>query len=355
MFFIGMLSFSFLGRSQNAAMQLVWADEFNGSGALDTAKWFHQTLLPNGNSWFNGEIQHYTDRTVNSSVSNGTMKLIAKKENYTDQGVTKNYTSARLNSKFAFTYGRVEIRAKLPQGAGTWPALWMLGQNITERGAYWQQQGYGQQGWPDCGEIDIIEHWGRNQDYVASALHTPSSFGNTMNKGGRTIPGVSQNFHVYAMEWTPTKIVFSVDSVVHYTYQPSVRNASTWPYDKPQYLLLNIAIEPSIALSFTEDTLEVDYLRVYQNANVGLGESKTEQPKLYPNPVQDQFQVQFHPSIHGEHPYTIRSLSGQALHRGSVHFQKGQARLNDLNELPAGLYCLLVAAEAAAPVTFVKK
>ncbi|MGY8918207.1 MAG: glycoside hydrolase family 16 protein, partial [Flavobacteriales bacterium] len=116
---------------------LVWSDEFNVNGSVDTTNWFHQTLLPpnNGQSWWNGEIQHYTNRDTNSSVSGGKLYLTALKETFTDQGVTKDYTSARLNSKFAFTYGRVEIRAQLPLGIGTWPALWMLGQNITETGA----------------------------------------------------------------------------------------------------------------------------------------------------------------------------------------------------------------------------
>ena len=103
---------------------LIWNDEFEGNGSIDTSKWHHQTQLPNGNSWFNGEIQHYTDRLDNSYVSNGTLKIVAKKETYTDQGHTKDYTSARLNSKYAFTYGKIEARAKLPEGVGTWPAIW---------------------------------------------------------------------------------------------------------------------------------------------------------------------------------------------------------------------------------------
>ena len=130
---------------------------------LDSAKWHHQTVIPNGWSWFNGEVQHYTDRLENTYVSDGTPKIVAQKEQFTDQGVTKQYTSARLNSKFAFTYGRVEVRAKMPIGHGTWPAIWMLGKNITERGAYWETQGFGTTSWPACGEIDIMEHWGRNQ------------------------------------------------------------------------------------------------------------------------------------------------------------------------------------------------
>ncbi|MFT5596867.1 MAG: beta-glucanase (GH16 family), partial [Flammeovirgaceae bacterium] len=127
-----LLSFS---QSNNSPYtDLVWSDEFNGNGTINTSKWHHQTLLPNGNSWFNGELQHYTNRDENSYQSGGSLFISAINETFSDQGITKNYTSARLNSKFAFTYGRVVVKAKLPQGAGTWPAIWMLGKDITEPG-----------------------------------------------------------------------------------------------------------------------------------------------------------------------------------------------------------------------------
>jgi len=243
---------------------LIWNDEFDGSGAIDPSKWFHQTQLPNGNSWFNNELQHYTNRLDNSYVSDGTLKIVAKKETYTDQGQTKEYTSARLNSKYAFTYGKVEVKAKLPEGVGTWPAIWMLGQNISEPGAYWQTQGYGTTSWPHCGEIDIMEHWGANQNYVQSALHTPSSYGATINHGGQYISNATTQFNVYTLEWTSEQMIFSVNGYVHYTYNPDIQNSETWPFDSPQYLLMNIAIETSIASSFTETEMELDYVRVYE-------------------------------------------------------------------------------------------
>ena len=225
---------------------LIWNDEFDGSGAIDPSKWFHQTQLPNGNSWFNNELQHYTNRLDNSYVSDGTLKIVAKKETYTDQGQTKEYTSARLNSKYAFTYGKVEIKAKLPEGVGTWPAIWMLGQNISEPGAYWQTQGYGTTSWPHCGEIDIMEHWGANQNYVQSALHTPSSYGATINHGGQYISNATTQFNVYTLEWTSEQMIFSVNGYVHYTYNPDIQNSETWPFDSPQYLLSLIHIsEPT--------------------------------------------------------------------------------------------------------------
>lgn len=242
---------------------LVWSDEFNGTGAINSSNWHQQTQLPNGNSWYNGEVQHYTNRQVNANVSSGTLKIVAKKEAFNDQGQTKQYTSARLNSKFAFTYGRVEVRAKLPIGGGTFPAIWMLGKNVIEPGAYWTST-YGTTNWPACGEIDIIEHWGNNQNYVQSAMHTQSSYGSTVNLGGQTIATASSDFHVYTLEWTSQKMVFSVDGIAHYTYNPSIKDASTWPFDTPQYILLNVAMQPAIDPSFTQSAMEVDYVRIYQ-------------------------------------------------------------------------------------------
>ena len=258
---VSILAISF-GHAQD--WQLVWSDEFDGNGAINSTNWFHQTQLPLGWEWYNGEVQHYTDRIDNSYVSNGTLKIVAKKETYTDQGHTKEYTSARLNSKYAFTYGKVEIRAKLPQGFGTWPAIWMLGKNINEPGAYWETQGYGTTPWPACGEVDIMEHWGSNQNYVSSAIHTPSSYGGTVNLGGQYISTASSQFHIYTIDWSAQEMIFSVDGNVHYTYDPCSKNSDLWPFDSELYLLLNIAIEPSIASSFTESSMEIDYVRVYE-------------------------------------------------------------------------------------------
>lgn len=249
--------------SCSSALNLVWSDEFNGSGAIDATKWHHQTQLPDGANWYNGEVQHYTNRQVNSYQNSGALKLVAKKEVFTDQGQTKQYTSARLNSKFAFTYGRVEVRAKLPSGVGTWPAIWMLGKNIIEPGGYWTST-HGTTPWPACGEVDIMEHWGTNQNYVQSALHTPSSYGGTVNLGGQTISTASSEFHIYSLVWTAEKMDFAVDGIIHYTYNPATKNSNTWPFNTDQYLLLNFAIQGNISGSFTEGAMEVDYVRVYQ-------------------------------------------------------------------------------------------
>lgn len=250
---------------------LVWSDEFSTNGAVDANNWFHQTQLPAGGNWFNNEVQHYTNQITNSYVNSGLLSIVAKKESYTDQGVTKQYTSARLNSKYAFKYGRVDIRARIPKNAGTWPALWMLGKNVNEDGGYFDAQ-YGDTPWPACGEIDILEHGitrSQPNNYIQSALHTPSSFGNTFNIGGVVVGNnIDENYHIYSMNWSPNEISFLLDGVVYYTYSPAVKNANNWPFDKEQYLLLNIAmggVAGPIDTNFTQTAMDVDYVRVYQN------------------------------------------------------------------------------------------
>jgi beta-glucanase (GH16 family) len=307
--------FYYLGASFPAPVvfdQLVWSDEFDTNGAVDAAKWFHQTQLPAGGSWHNGEVQHYTNRLDNSVVNNGFLKIIAKKETYQNQGVTKSYTSARLNSKFTFKNGRVEVRAKLPSGVGTWPAIWTLGKNTNEDGAYWDLQGFGTANWPACGEIDIMEHWGTNQNFVQSAMHTPSSFGGTINKAGQTIPTTSTEYHIYSLDWYADKMVFSVDGIVHYTYKPEIYNAETWPYDKEQYLLLNLAIESSIYPSFTQGFMDIDYVRVYQEKTLSVKENAAikDSFRFSPNPVRDVLTVQIPADFLGA-KVSVVSMLGQ--------------------------------------------
>lgn len=323
--------------------QLVWSDEFNGNGQIDTSKWFHQTQLPINGSWYNGEIQHYTNRLANSFVNNGALHISAKKENFTNQGHTKTHTSARLNSKFAFTYGRVEVRAILPTGIGTWPAIWMLGKNIDENGAYWDNNGFGTTSWPACGEIDIMEHWGNNQNFIQSAMHTPSSFGGTINKGGQIIPTASSAYHVYALEWSPTKMVFSVDNRVHYTYNPPVKNASTWPFTTDQYLLLNIAIQPSILPSFTQSDMIVDYVRVYQLDVTSVAEIAGREPLLvYPNPVDDVVTVELPSTPNQAVTLRLFNTQGQLIRNQKLTLEHRFIVLNQLQDLPTGLYFVLI-------------
>ena len=249
---------------------LVWSDEFDSNGVIDANKWHHQTQIPSGGNWYNNEVQHYTNRITNSFVNSGFLKIVAKKEVFTDQGVTKQYTSARLNSKFAFKYGRIDIRAKVPIDGGTWPALWTLGKNINEDGGFFDSN-YGTTNWPACGEIDIMEHGifhSQPINYISAAIHTPSSNGNTFNKGGILASDLANSYHIYSMNWSPNQISFLLDGVIFYTYNPAIKDANTWPFDKEQYLLLNIAMggyAGTIASNFTEATMDIDYVRVYQN------------------------------------------------------------------------------------------
>jgi beta-glucanase (GH16 family) len=320
--------------------QLVWSDEFENNGPIDSEKWFHQTILPNGQSWYNGEIQHYTDRIDNSEVKDGILKITAKKESFTDQGQSKNYTSARLNSKFAFTYGLIEVRAKLPKGIGTWPAIWMLGKNINENGAYWQTQGYGTTPWPACGEIDIMEHWGHNQDYVSSATHTPSSYGGTINVGGQYLEGVSDTFHIYKLLWTPEKLVFSVDDKVHFSYNPAIKDDATWPFDKDQYIIFNVAILSDIeSTDFTESSLDIDYIRVYQEGNVSSNQNLTEQDyNVYPNPFDYELFIQLEDPRSLAKTINIYSLQGELILKREPTILDNGIVINDLEILQKGIY-----------------
>jgi len=314
---------------------LVWSDEFDGSGAVNALNWFHQTQIPSGGSWYNDEQQHYTDRVENSFISEGILNVMAIDETYTDQGVTKQFTSARLNSKFVFTYGKVDVRAKLPTGIGTWPAIWMLGQNITEDGAYWETQGYATTSWPACGEIDIMEHWGSNQNFVQSAMHTPSSSGATVNHGGQYLATASTDFHVYTMEWSAEKIKFSVDGVTHYTYNPEVKNSNTWPFDAPQYILLNLAIQESITNAFTQDAMEIDYVRVYQTNPLSVSEKGSSfEINVYPNPTENWIKIELKDGNQLEKAVLNNSL-GQPI-------RKCETSTMSLSDIAAGPYFLTV-------------
>jgi beta-glucanase (GH16 family) len=266
---------------------LVWADEFDVDGPVNSDNWHHQTLGPNGGQWFNGELQHYTDSQTNSFISGGFLNIVAKRETTTQDGVTLDFTSARLNSKFAFTYGRVDVRARLPFGEGTWPAIWTLGKNVNEVGAWFQTQGFGTTSWPACGEIDIMEHGLHATNEVSSAIHTPSSSGATVNTDTQMLADVANDFHVYSVNWSPNRITFMIDGVGYYTYEPDVYNADTWPFDLDQFLLLNVAMggfAGNVDAGFSESAMIIDYVRVYQNENLSTDDVFASKFSVYPNP-----------------------------------------------------------------------
>lgn len=228
---------------------LVWSDEFDVDGAPDPANWTYD-LGAGTNGWGNNESQTYTDRVDNVKVENGVLKITAKAENFNGS----NYTSARIKSEglYDFTYGTVEVRAKLPTGGGTWPAIWTLGSD------------YQTNTWPAAGEMDIMEHVGNNQDVIYGTVHHPGAFAGNADGGNLNVTGVSTDFHVYKLEWTATDIKFFVDDQQFH----QVANDSTLPFDKDFFFIMNIAMGGDfggvIDPSFVESTMEVDYIRVYQ-------------------------------------------------------------------------------------------
>ena len=228
---------------------LVWADEFNTAGAPDATKWGYDIGTGSG-GWGNNELQYYTNRTDNVEVSGGTLKIIAKKETYSGSA----YTSARLLSqnKFSFKYGKVETRAKLPAGVGTWPAIWMLGNNIPTVG------------WPACGEIDNMEHRGSELNKIFGTVHHPGHSGGNADGGTKVISNATTEFHIYRMEWSASSIKFYIDDVIFYTFS----NNSSLPFNQNFFLLLNFAMGGNfggtVDPAFTNATFEIDYIRVYQ-------------------------------------------------------------------------------------------
>lgn len=231
---------------------LIWSDEFDVNGAPNPANWSFDLGdgCPNLCGWGNNEQQYYTDRPENIVIEEGFMKITARRENFNGSA----FTSSRINSKgkFDFMFGRVEMRAKLPTGGGTWPAFWMLGADIDTNP------------WPGAGEIDVMEHVGNQQNTVFSSLHFPGNSGGNAVTQTTVVTGVSDGFHVYAAEWTSTEIRFSVDDVVYHIFP----NNNTVPFNKDFFLLLNVAMGGNfggtIDGAFTSSTYEIDYVRVYQ-------------------------------------------------------------------------------------------
>ena len=240
--------------AQEGCSQLVWADEFEGSGAPDPSRWNFET---GGGGWGNNELQFYTDSRNNSYVSNGTLKIHARKSNNT-------WTSARMvtSGKASWKEGRFEISAKLPTGRGTWPALWMMPQNGI----------YG--GWPSSGEIDIMEHVGYDPGKVHGTVHTEAynhKLG-TQKGGSTTVSDFNSAFHVYSIEWTETNIKWFVDGKPYFTFVNENKTYKEWPFDHPFFLIFNIAIggdwggAQGIDPALTDAIMEIDYVRVYSNS-----------------------------------------------------------------------------------------
>ena len=317
---------------------LVWSDEFSYSGAVDSNKWHHQIIpIINGTDWANGEQQHYTNQLSNSFVTNGSLKIKAIRENYTYNNTTKSFTSARLNSKFAFKYGRVDVRAKLPAQAGTWPAIWTLGANINEVGNYYGST-YGSVGWPGCGEIDIMEQNGTNKNNLIGHLHYSNTYTNTyQNEGGTTyIADSSGEFHIYSLIWTEDVIKILLDDVVFFERE----NTQEIPYDNNHYLLLNIAmggnLGGTIPSNFSEATMEIDYVRVYEESSLSTSNSNLNELIIYPNPTKDKLILKTPLHLIGSN-VNMYSTLGQNLSNFTLNEENTSI---DLSSLKKGIYLL---------------
>jgi beta-glucanase (GH16 family) len=243
---------------------LVWSDEFNARAESppDPANW---TFDIGGNGWGNRELQQYTDRVpLNAVVSDGSLAIRALRETYTGpDGVTRAFTSARLKTlgHVSALYGRIEARIKVPSGRGLWPAFWMLGEDIKTAG------------WPECGEIDILEARGREPSIVHGTIHGPGYAGSKGITASYTLPGLKRladDFHVFAVEWESHAIHFYVDGNLYKTTTPSNLPAgSRWVFDHPFFVILNVAVggewsgDPDTSTAFPQ-TMLVDYVRIFR-------------------------------------------------------------------------------------------
>lgn len=238
--------------------ELVWSDEFDYSGLPDSSRWDYD-MEGNDAGWGNNEAQFYTrERLENAQVKDGILHVTAQKEDFED----KKYTSARLITKADWQYGRFETRAKLPAGRGTWAAIWMM------PGGWSFNDG----NWPDVGEFDIMEHVGHDRDLVHASAHSRDYQWQKGTQQTDTIrvKNSTSEFHTYIWEWTPDYVKAFVDDQLFFEYKNEGLGATKWPYEKPFYLILNVAVGGAWGSSQGIDdeafpqTMEVDFVRVYQ-------------------------------------------------------------------------------------------
>ncbi len=238
--------------------KLAWAEEFSQTGPPDPLVWSYEVGAVRNN-----EAQYYTDhRTENARVENGCLVIESRKEDMSG----KRYTSASIHTlhKKSFLYGRIEVRAKIPTGRGSWPAIWAMGTD------------YPEVNWPACGEIDIMENVGFEPDIIHAAIHTVGTErrSSPLKNGGQVeVPRPYEGFHVYAVDWQPEKIDFLVDGKTYFTYRKNPADPDAWHFDKPCYLILNTAIggswggEKGIDDGIFPLTFLIDYVRYYQRTS----------------------------------------------------------------------------------------
>jgi beta-glucanase (GH16 family) len=237
--------------------KLVWSDEFENGSSPDTTRWSYDLGSPNG--WGNNELQFYTTDPKNARIENGVLII----EAHQDSVEGKPYTSARLvtKNKGDWTHGKIEVKARLPKGKGTWPAIWMLSTD-------WK---YG--GWPASGEIDIMEHVGYDPGVVHGTIHTETynHIKQTQKEGKVSVPTAQDEFHLYGLNWTDEKMDFLVDDKVFYTVDRDAKDDfKGWPFDQRFHLILNLAVggnwggKEGVDTTIWPRRMEVDYVRVYQ-------------------------------------------------------------------------------------------
>lgn len=232
--------------------QLSWHDEFDAK-VIDQKSWTYDL---GAGGWGNGEAEYYTNRLENARLENGMLIIEARQEKYEGS----YYTSARLKTQGLreILYGRFEARIKVPKGAGFWPAFWMLGSDFNGTN------------WPDCGEIDIMEHVGREPDLIMGTIHGPGYSGALgRSQWNRQEFNIADDFHTYAIEWQPDQISWFFDDVEYFKISSSDLNGQKWVFDKPFFIILNLAIGGTLAGPIGLDTkfpaqMNVDYIRVYQ-------------------------------------------------------------------------------------------
>ena len=248
--------------------EMLWSDEFDGE-ELDLSKWNKLSWKP---GWVNNELQAYTDRDTNIFLEDGYLVLQGNIEpgysgtDFVGNNYVADYTSGRVNTdnKFSTTYGRFDIKAKLPAGKGSWPAIWMLGESISSLG------------WPECGEIDIMEHVGYDEGMIHGSIHTEeyNHMYNTQRSGSKYVDNVTDQFHVYSLEWSPFYLRYLIDDEpFFFVYNDSNGDDSKWPFNDPHYLILNLAIGgdwggvQGISASAFPMKMYVDYVRAYKKSD----------------------------------------------------------------------------------------
>lgn len=241
--------------AQSTSWKLVWSDEFNYTGLPDPKKWNYDV---GAGGWGNNELQYYTEkRKENSRVENGKLIIEARRETYKGS----HYTSARLISKGKgdWKYGKLEVRAKIPQGLGTWPAIWMLASTTALK-------------WPDDGEIDIMEHVGWNPYSIHASVHTKkfNHIIGTQKTDTVIVEDAFDKFHVYAVEWDAEKLRISIDGIIYFSFKNNQSGYEAWPFDNKMHLLLNIAVggnwggAKGVDETIWPRKMEIDWVRVYQ-------------------------------------------------------------------------------------------